>query len=135
MAYPPYGTAQIRTPIEYQDLYTPQDTAAAGNQASADYSALANPRFAAKGFRMPGVRRSASTFAAAMPQIGANQVAAALAPIQQKAQDDYANAQHLNQVQQAQFGDVMGQLGNVTRLQNPFGQNILSQIMALLNGG
>ena len=132
MAFQPTGIANIRTPLTYQDIYTPQQTRETANQSIAGMAF--NPKWAAQKFGGQGQRTGAYQMAQAMPAITAAQAGMAAAMPRQQFEDDYANTQHKQRVGMGQFGDVMGQLGNVSNLQNPFGNNVMQQIMQLLMG-
>lgn len=134
---PPYNSANIKSNLTFKPLYSTQQTQESANQQHANAMQAGTPAWLMKQFGGGGFRRGPGTMAAAMPQITGAQLAASLVGPQQQFQDTAANEQHRLGVEQSQFGDSMGQLGNLTALRNPMqqgGQNIIqSLLMSLLS--
>lgn len=102
----------IQTTITPQSVYTPQDTRAATNQAIADSQMNANLRWLQKPYDKPGVSRSASQLALAIPQaqqyLSQGQLAAQQIPFS----DATTNAQSLLRGQTGRDAEGLG-LANV----------------------
>jgi hypothetical protein len=102
----------IQTTITPQTVYQPQDTRAATNQAIADAQMNANLRWLQKPYDKPGVSRSASQLALAIPQaqqyLSQGQLAAQQIPFS----DATTNAQSLLRGQTGRDAEGLG-LANV----------------------
>lgn len=121
----PANTNQIYIPYQASNVYTPEMTAHAVNQAAAQYAPDA--RFSQKQFMGHGQSMSAGTLAGAMPEIG-QQNANALAQQAQIPLADYsANQQNLLQGQalQGQYGNqIQALLNALTGLNNQYDLNV-----------
>ena len=126
----PYGTAQITSNLAYQPMYTPQQIQERGNLDHANAAQSANMRFQQKPFGGGGFR-SGPNSAAMTPWNDAFSRMQTSMP-QAQLWGDTANEQHRLNTEQAQFGDVMGQLGNLGQLQNPQWQGVLQSILGSL---
>lgn len=103
-----YGAGgQINTSITPQNIYTPQQTTAATNQAVAAQHAQGDPYAQFKRFDRPGVSRGAQTGAMALPGIMAGKLGAANAAAMLPFEDAQANAQHVLSGQLAREGEAL----------------------------
>lgn len=103
-----YGAGgQINTSITPQNIYSPQQTTAATNQAVAAQHAQGDPYAQFKRFDRPGVSRGAQTGALALPGIMAGKLGAANAAAMLPFEDAQANAQHILSGQLAREGEAI----------------------------
>lgn len=105
---PQSTTPNIQTTITPQNVFTPQQTTSAVNQAIAQAQMQANPRLLMKQLDRPGVSRSAGQLAAIAPQAQDIMSQAALAAQQIPFSDAATNAQNMLRGETARDQEGLG---------------------------
>lgn len=115
---PQSGVAQINTSIQPRNIFTPQMTATATNQAVADSLQQASMPYALKQTDRPGVSRSASSVYRALPKVAQAHSDAAMQSAGIPLADEAANQQNMlrGQIAQGQEFNQLARLllGNVS---------------------
>lgn len=122
------GVGNIATSITPQQVFSPQQTHWATNQARADNSARAGMRSLLHQQDRPGVSRSASSVMAVLPKIADARGQSAYAQQAIPFQDAQANAQAMLQGQQARGQEWLGLAGAANRMNQNQQQHTNSQM-------